>query len=219
MSWRGTYTARPHQNALNRRVGPIKQLGNLLERIALLPALPHERLLAVRVISPWPICHLQTPGVSLYKGSAYRGGNHLAALDLPVQIFWGGLDMFLLVDNGRGLQQRLKRSRLRVFERCGHYSYQDKADEFAEMALSWARGRIPSHLSEAGDALPTGMTGGVAHGRASIAVVTESPLVELEGGARLERRIGGWIALDAGYRPQCRTAGRRDPCPAWQASI
>ena len=65
---------------------------------------------------------------------------HLAMLDLPVQIFWGDLDMFLLVDNGRRLQQRLKRSQLRVFERCGHFSYQDKADEFANMVIDWAKG-------------------------------------------------------------------------------
>ncbi len=62
---------------------------------------------------------------------------HLGALDLPVQIFWGDLDVFLLVDNGQRLQERLKRSQLRVFERCGHYSYQDKPDEFSDMVLAW----------------------------------------------------------------------------------
>ncbi len=65
---------------------------------------------------------------------------HLASLDLPVQIFWGDLDQFLLVDNANRLQQRLKRSQLRVFERCGHFSYQDRAEEFAEMLLAWVGG-------------------------------------------------------------------------------
>jgi pimeloyl-ACP methyl ester carboxylesterase len=65
---------------------------------------------------------------------------HLQELDLPVQIFWGELDAFLLKDNGERLQQRLKRSRLRVFDQCGHFSYQDKADEFAEMVLAWVQG-------------------------------------------------------------------------------
>jgi len=65
---------------------------------------------------------------------------HLESLNVPVQIFWGDLDMFLLVDNGQRLHQRLKRSQLRVFERCGHFSYQDKADDFADMVLSWVRG-------------------------------------------------------------------------------
>jgi pimeloyl-ACP methyl ester carboxylesterase len=65
---------------------------------------------------------------------------HLAALDLPVQIFWGDLDQLLVVDNAYRLRQRLKRSQLRVFERCGHFSYQDKADEFAQMILDWVGG-------------------------------------------------------------------------------
>ena len=48
---------------------------------------------------------------------------HLAGLDLPVQLFWGDLDIFLLVDNGHRLHNRLKRSKLKVFENCGHFSY------------------------------------------------------------------------------------------------
>jgi pimeloyl-ACP methyl ester carboxylesterase len=65
---------------------------------------------------------------------------HLSVLDLPVQIFWGDLDMFLLVENASRLHQRLKRSQLCVFEGCGHFCYQDKSDEFAEMILAWVRG-------------------------------------------------------------------------------
>lgn len=65
---------------------------------------------------------------------------HLASLDLPVQIFWGDRDIFLLADNASRLHQRLKRSQLCVFENCGHFSYQDKADEFAEMILAWIKG-------------------------------------------------------------------------------
>lgn len=65
---------------------------------------------------------------------------YLAALDLPVQIFWGDCDVFLRVENARRLHQRLKRSQLRVFDNCGHFSYQDKADEFADMVLAWVTG-------------------------------------------------------------------------------
>jgi pimeloyl-ACP methyl ester carboxylesterase len=65
---------------------------------------------------------------------------YLADLDLPVQLLWGDLDMFLLVDNGRRLRRRLKRSQLRVFEQCGHFSCQDKAEECADMVLSWVQG-------------------------------------------------------------------------------
>ena len=62
---------------------------------------------------------------------------YLDTLDIPVQVFWGEQDIFLLSDNASRLDQRLKRSKLRVFENCGHFSYQDKADEFAEMVLDW----------------------------------------------------------------------------------
>ncbi len=69
---------------------------------------------------------------------------HLATLDLPIQIFWGDLDQFLLVDNAYRLDERLPRSRLRVFEHCGHFSYQDKPDEFAQMVLDWVGGGYKS---------------------------------------------------------------------------
>lgn len=65
---------------------------------------------------------------------------HLAGLDLPVQVFWGDLDQFLLVDNAHHLHERLKRSQLTIFERCGHFSYQDRSDVFAQMVLQWVQG-------------------------------------------------------------------------------
>ncbi|PLW97481.1 MAG: alpha/beta hydrolase [Marinilabiliales bacterium] len=65
---------------------------------------------------------------------------HLVSLDLPVQLFWGDLDIFLLVDNAHSLHKRMKRSELKVFERCGHFSYQDKSEEFAEMVINWVSG-------------------------------------------------------------------------------
>ncbi len=46
---------------------------------------------------------------------------HLDDLDLPTQIFWGDLDIFLLVNNGERLNGRMKRSQLKVFENCGHF--------------------------------------------------------------------------------------------------
>jgi pimeloyl-ACP methyl ester carboxylesterase len=75
-----------------------------------------------------------------YPGNLATVDPHLADLDLPVQVFWGDLDVFLLPDNGERLQQRLKRSQLKIFERCGHFSYQDKPDEFVQMVLDWVDG-------------------------------------------------------------------------------
>ena len=62
---------------------------------------------------------------------------HLDELDLPVQLFWGDLDQFLLPETGRRAASRLKRSRLTVFENCGHLSYQDQRDQFASMVIDW----------------------------------------------------------------------------------
>lgn len=65
---------------------------------------------------------------------------HLEKLELPVQIFWGELDVFLTTDNAERLHQRLKHSKLNVFENCGHFSYQDQPDAFAEMVVAWVEG-------------------------------------------------------------------------------
>jgi pimeloyl-ACP methyl ester carboxylesterase len=62
---------------------------------------------------------------------------YLGELDLPVQLFWGDLDQFLLPETGRRADARLKRSRLTVFENCGHLSYQDQRDDFAGMVIDW----------------------------------------------------------------------------------
>jgi pimeloyl-ACP methyl ester carboxylesterase len=65
---------------------------------------------------------------------------HLSDLDLPVQLFWGDLDQFLLLDTAHSAHKRLKRSRLKVFENCGHFSYQDRRDAFAQMVIDWVGG-------------------------------------------------------------------------------
>ena len=65
---------------------------------------------------------------------------HLAELTVPTLVFWGELDQFLLVDNAHRLHRRLPRSRLQIFDHCGHFSYQDNAEQFAEMVLSWVAG-------------------------------------------------------------------------------
>ena len=65
---------------------------------------------------------------------------HLAEVDLPIKIFWGDLDQFLLVDTAQRLHDRLKRSELQIFERCGHFSYQDRREDFAKMVIDWVSG-------------------------------------------------------------------------------
>jgi len=62
---------------------------------------------------------------------------YLADIDVPVQLFWGDLDQLLYVDNAHRLHERLRRSRLHVFENCGHFSYQDRHEAFAQLVVDW----------------------------------------------------------------------------------
>ena len=64
----------------------------------------------------------------------------LAEIDKPVLVFWGAQDQLLLVDNAHRLSQRLKRSKLHVFEHCGHFSYQDQHQQFADVVTEWVTG-------------------------------------------------------------------------------
>src|SRR3954467_1169688 len=47
------------KNPPYRRMRSIKQLGNLVKRFTLAPALPHQGLLAFRIVDPWSLLHLQ----------------------------------------------------------------------------------------------------------------------------------------------------------------
>ena len=64
----------------------------------------------------------------------------LSEIDKPVLVFWEKEDQLLLVDNAHRLAKRLKRSRLHIFENCGHYSYQDKHEEFQDVVTEWVNG-------------------------------------------------------------------------------
>ncbi len=65
---------------------------------------------------------------------------HLDTLQIPTQVFWGEHDIFLTTENAEKLKKRIPRSKLTIFKNCGHYSYQDKADEFAQMVTDWVNG-------------------------------------------------------------------------------
>lgn len=65
---------------------------------------------------------------------------HLETLDLPVQIFWGDQDAFLTTKNAEQLHARLPKSALTVFERCGHFCYQDKSEDFTQLVRKWISG-------------------------------------------------------------------------------
>ena len=61
----------------------------------------------------------------------------LEEIDKPVLVFCGDQDQLLLVENSQRLSKRLRRSKLQVFENCGHYSYQDQHEAFLSMLIYW----------------------------------------------------------------------------------
>jgi pimeloyl-ACP methyl ester carboxylesterase len=75
-----------------------------------------------------------------YPASLATVDPKLEQIKAPTLIFWGKDDALLLPDNAERLHKRIKRSKLNIFENCGHYSYQDKHEEFAQMALDWVNG-------------------------------------------------------------------------------
>jgi len=62
---------------------------------------------------------------------------YLEQIPQPVLIFWGGDDKLLLPENASNMHAKLKNSKLNIFENCGHFSYQDKHSEFAELVDNW----------------------------------------------------------------------------------
>lgn len=63
--------------------------------------------------------------------------DNIASLDVPVQVFWADQDAFLGVENARLLHSKLPDSKMHIFENCGHFCYQDKNGEFADMIEDW----------------------------------------------------------------------------------
>jgi len=62
---------------------------------------------------------------------------YLKDIDKPILIFWGDSDMLLLQDNAKKLYDKLKTRKLHIFTNCGHFSYQDKHQEFSELVDNW----------------------------------------------------------------------------------
>ncbi len=65
---------------------------------------------------------------------------HLATLNVPVHIFWGEHDAFLMADNAKKLHARLPHSALTIFKNCGHFFYQDNSAKFTDLVWSWVNG-------------------------------------------------------------------------------
>jgi len=60
----------------------------------------------------------------------------LAEIQIPVQIIAGARDPLVPLVNARFLHERLARSKLDVID-AGHFAWEDRADEYAELVTSW----------------------------------------------------------------------------------
>lgn len=58
-------------------------------------------------------------------------------ISAPTLIFWGANDRLLLPDNASRLDRRLQHSKVHVFDRCGHFAYQDQYQQFGEQLIQW----------------------------------------------------------------------------------
>ena len=61
----------------------------------------------------------------------------LEKIEMETLIFWGENDCILYKSNGERLHKRMKNSTLNIFDNCGHFAYQDRYQDFAEMMMNW----------------------------------------------------------------------------------
>lgn len=61
----------------------------------------------------------------------------LDTITTPTQLFWGENDEILPKDNGERIHLRMQNSQLDIIPSCGHFSYQDRSDEFLNILEKW----------------------------------------------------------------------------------
>jgi pimeloyl-ACP methyl ester carboxylesterase len=66
-------------------------------------------------------------------------GERLAGIETPVQIITGARDALVPPSNAEYLDERLPRSKLTILD-CGHYAWEDAAEEYASLVLEWVGG-------------------------------------------------------------------------------
>src|SRR5277367_156412 len=74
-----------------------------------------------------------------YPQALPRLARRLAEIKVPCQITVGRHDPFVPVSNAEGLHKGLPKSKLDVLD-CGHFAWEDAADEYSELASDWIRG-------------------------------------------------------------------------------
>lgn len=64
----------------------------------------------------------------------------LEELDVPTKIFWGDSDVLLYKSDAKKIDKRMKYTEMMIFKDCGHFSYQDQYEQFADMLIKWIDG-------------------------------------------------------------------------------
>nr|GFD13006.1 hypothetical protein [Tanacetum cinerariifolium] len=77
--------------------------------------------------------------VRAYKTDLPVLATRLPAIATPVHIISGRLDPNVPVADAEALHNQLPNSRLTVLE-CGHYTWEEEADTYGQLALEWLRG-------------------------------------------------------------------------------
>ena len=74
-----------------------------------------------------------------YKEALPRLAKRFASIEVPCQIIVGRLDPYVPVSNAQGLHRGLPKSKLDILD-CGHFAWEDAADEYGRLAAEWIRG-------------------------------------------------------------------------------
>ncbi len=74
-----------------------------------------------------------------YPTALPRLAQRLHEINIPCQIIAGRHDPYVPVSNALGLHRALKRSKLDILD-CGHFAWEDKADEYGALAADWFKG-------------------------------------------------------------------------------
>jgi pimeloyl-ACP methyl ester carboxylesterase len=70
------------------------------------------------------------------------------AAEVPTLLLWGARDPMIPVEHGRAAHAAMPGSRLEVFERAGHFPFQDDPERFAAVLADFIAGTEPAQIDD-----------------------------------------------------------------------
>jgi pimeloyl-ACP methyl ester carboxylesterase len=70
------------------------------------------------------------------------------AAEVPTLLLWGARDPMIPVEHGRAAHEAMPGSRLEVFERAGHFPFQDDPERFADVLSDFIAGTEPAQIDD-----------------------------------------------------------------------